>query len=108
MRNRVGRVVAWVIALGLLVYLLRRTSPGQVAQAVKLAAPWTVPALVVLVILISLADSLAMGRIFGWFVARLSFREVLVVRGATYILATINYALGQGTIVYFVNRSRGV
>jgi uncharacterized membrane protein YbhN (UPF0104 family) len=41
-------------------------------------------------------------------VARLSFKEVLIVRGATYLLALVNYALGQGAIIYFVNRSRGV
>jgi hypothetical protein len=108
MRNRVGRIAAWIVALGLLAYLLRRVPPGQVLQAVKAAAPWTVPVLIVLVFLVYLADSVAMWRIFGWFVARLSFREVLVVRGATYLLAIINYAVGQGTIVYFVNRSRGV
>src|SRR3954451_21678253 len=108
MRNRVGRIAAWIVALGLLAYLLRRVPPGQVLQAVKAAAPWTVPVLVVLVFFVYLADSLAMWRLCGWFVARLSFREVLVVRGATYLLAIINYALGQGVIVYFVNRSRGV
>jgi uncharacterized membrane protein YbhN (UPF0104 family) len=108
MRNKIGRIVAWLVALGLLAYLFRRVSPGEVLQSLKLAAPWTVPVLVGLVLLVYLADSLAIWRIFGWFVTRLSFREVLVVRGATYILAVVNYALGQGTIVYFVNRSRGV
>jgi hypothetical protein len=108
MRNRLRSVLPWVVALGLLAYLLRRTSLTDVTRAVKLSAPWTVPVLAVLVIVIYLADTLAIWRTFGWFVARLSFREVLVVRGATYILAMINYALGQGTIVYFVHRSRGV
>jgi hypothetical protein len=108
MRNRIGRVLAWVLALALLGYLFKRTSVGAVVQAVKMAAPWTVPVLAVLVVLVYLADSLAMWRIFGWFVARLSFVEVLVVRGATYLLALINYAIGQGTIVYFVHKSRGV
>jgi uncharacterized membrane protein YbhN (UPF0104 family) len=31
-----------------------------------------------------------------------------VVRGATYLLALVNYTVGQGAIVYFVNRSRGI
>jgi hypothetical protein len=33
---------------------------------------------------------------------------VLVVRGVTYLLALVNYAVGQGAIVYFVNRTRKV
>ena len=49
-----------------------------------------------------------MWKTFGWFLAELPFRDVLVVRGATYLLAAINYSVGQGAIVYFVHRVRGV
>ncbi len=56
------------------------------------------------VILIYLADSFAMWKTFGWFLAKLPFRDVLIVRGATYLLAAINYSVGQGAIVYFVHR----
>jgi len=60
------------------------------------------------VILIYLADSFAMWKTFGWFLAKLPFRDVLIVRGATYLLAAINYSVGQGAIVYFVHRARAV
>lgn len=108
MRKRLGRILPWLVAIGLLAYLLTRYSPGEVARNLKLAAPWMPPAIAGLTLLVYLSDSLAIWKTFGWFVARLSFREVLVVRGATYLLALVNYALGQGAIVYFVNRSRGV
>ena len=32
---------------------------------------------------------------------------MLLVRGATYLLAAINYNVGQGAIVYFVHRATG-
>jgi uncharacterized membrane protein YbhN (UPF0104 family) len=108
MRKRLGRILAWLVAIGLLGYLFSRISLHDVLRDVKMAAGWTVPVIAGLVILVYLADSLAIWKTFGWFVARLSFREVLVVRGATYLLALVNYALGQGAIVYFVKRSRGV
>jgi hypothetical protein len=108
MRKKVGRVLPWLVALGLFAYLLSRFSPADVAAKLRLAAPWTVPAVAALILVVYLADSLAIWKTFGWFVARLSFKEVLVVRGATYLLALVNYALGQGAIVYFVKRSRGV
>src|SRR3954452_23220094 len=108
MRKRLGRILPWLVAIGLFAYLLTRFSPADVAQKMRMAAGWTVPAIAGLVLLVYLADSLAIWKTFGWFVARLSFKEVLVVRGATYLLALVNYALGQGAIVYFVNRSRGV
>ena len=34
----------------------------------------------------------------------LSLKDILLVRGATYLLAAINYNVGQGAIVYFVHR----
>jgi hypothetical protein len=108
MRKRLGRVLPWLVAIGLFAYLLSRFSPADVAAKMRLAAPWTIPGIGGLILLVYLADSLAIWKTFGWFVARLSFKEVLVVRGATYLLALVNYALGQGAIVYFVKKSRGV
>jgi hypothetical protein len=54
--------------------------------------------------MIYLGDSFAIWKTFGWFLAPLSLADVLLVRGATYLLAAINYNVGQGAIVYFVHR----
>ena len=108
MRKKLGRILPWVVTLGLLFYLFRIISFREMGKALVEAPYWTVPAFVVLVLGVYLGDCFAIWKTFGWFVARLSFREVLVVRGATYLLALVNYTVGQGAIVYFVNRSRGV
>jgi hypothetical protein len=108
MRKKLTRLLTWLVTIGLLAYLLHGISLADVRQAAGRMEPWTVPVLALLVGLVYVADSFAIWRTFGWFLARLSFREVLVVRGATYLLALVNYALGQGAIVYFVNRARGV
>ena len=108
MRKKLGRILAWAVTLALLCYVFRNISFTQIITAFGSAAAWTVPALVLLVLGVYLGDCFAIWKTFGWFVARLSFREVLVVRGATYLLALVNYTVGQGAIVYFVNRSRGV
>ncbi|MGA7741832.1 MAG: hypothetical protein ABSF35_11795 [Polyangia bacterium] len=108
MRKKLGRILPWAVTLGLLFYVLHGMSFAQMKAALGAAAPWTVPVLALLVLCIYLGDSFAIWKTFGWFVTRLSFREVLVVRGATYLLALVNYTVGQGAIVYFVNRSRGV
>jgi hypothetical protein len=108
MRKKLGRILPWAVTLGLLFYLFRNISLSQIMTAFGSAAAWTVPTFVLLVVGVYLGDSFAIWKTFGWFVARLSFREVLVVRGATHLLALVNYTIGQGAIVYFVNRSRGV
>jgi uncharacterized membrane protein YbhN (UPF0104 family) len=108
MRNKLIRIVPWVVALAILGYLFSTFKIADALAALKHAAPWTVPAIVGAVLLVYLADSLAIWKTFGWFLARLSFKEVLVVRGAAYLLAILNYNLGQGAIIYFVHKSRGV
>ncbi|MGB8294029.1 MAG: lysylphosphatidylglycerol synthase domain-containing protein [Polyangia bacterium] len=108
MRKKLGRILPWAVTVGLLFYVFRMISFREMGKAIVQAPYWTVPAFVVLVFGVYLGDCFAIWKTFGWFVARLSFREVLVVRGATYLLALVNYTVGQGAIVYFVNRSRGV
>ena len=108
MRKKLGRLLAWAVTVSLLAYLFYSIPFSELKNAVAAAAPWAIPVFVVLVLGVYLGDSFAIWKTFGWFVAPLSFREVLVVRGATYLLALVNYTVGQGAIVYFVNRSRGV
>ena len=107
MRKRLVRVLAWVITAGLLLLLFRRISPSEVIAAARAAPSWVVPVGLGCVVAIYLCDSFAIWKTFGWFLARLSLAEVLVVRGATYLLAAINYSVGQGAIVYFVHRATG-
>jgi hypothetical protein len=96
------------VTIAILVYLFRAIPMSKVGEAIRAASWWAIPANAALILAVYLADSFAIKKTFGWFVAPLSFREVLIVRGATYLLALINYTVGQGAIVYFVNRSRGV
>jgi hypothetical protein len=108
MRGKLGRLAAWVVTAAALGWLFWKTPVRDVWTALTHAAPWTVPAVLGAVMLVYLADSFAMWKTFGWFLAKLPFRDVLIVRGATYLLAAINYSVGQGAIVYFVHRVRGV
>ena len=106
-RHKILRLAAWTVTAGLLGWLLWRTPFSQVVAATRAAAPWTVPVALLLLTALYLADSFAIWKTFGWFLARLSLAEILVVRGATYLLAAINYSVGQGAIVYFVHRATG-
>ena len=108
MRKKLGRLLAWAVTISLLVYVFHSISFSEIATALHSAAPWTIPVLSILILGVYLGDSFAIWKTFGWFVTRLSIREVLIVRGATYLLAFLNYTVGQGAIVYFVKRSRGI
>jgi hypothetical protein len=107
MRKKLTRWAAWLVTAAVLVLLFRKVSVAEVVAAARGAAPWTIPVGLVGLVAIYVGDSFAIWKTFGWFLARLSFAEVLVVRGATYLLAAINYNVGQGAIVYFVHRVAG-
>jgi Lysylphosphatidylglycerol synthase TM region len=108
MRKKLGPIVGWAVTIAVLIFLFRNIHLDKVAEAIHGAYWWAIPANAILILAVYLADSFAIKKTFGWFVAPLSYREVLVVRGATYLLALVNYTVGQGAIIYFVNRSRGV
>src|SRR5215831_5271326 len=105
MRKKLARLAAWLITAALLFLLFRRISVGELVAHVRGAAPWAVPIGFLGMAAIYLGDSFAIWKTFEWFLARLSFVEVLVLRGATYLLAAINYNAGQGAIVYFIHRA---
>jgi len=107
MRKRLVRILAWTITAALLVVLFRRISISAVITAARGAPAWVVPSAIGCALGIYLCDSFAIWKTFGWFLTRMSFSDVLLVRGATYLLAAINYNVGQGAIVYFVNRTTG-
>jgi hypothetical protein len=104
MKKRLIRLAAWAVTAGLLVLLFHKIPFHDVVAAARGAAAWTVPVAFILSLAIYLADSFAIWKTFGWFLAKLSFADILLVRGATYLLAAINYNVGQGAIVYFVHR----
>ena len=107
MRKSLLRVLPWLVTAGLLFLLFRRISFSAVVAGVHNAAGWTVPVTLLCVAAIYVADSFAIWKTFGWFLTRMSLSDVLLVRGATYLLAAINYNVGQGAIVYFVHRNKG-
>ena len=107
MRKSLLRVLPWLVTAGLLFLLFRRISFSAVIAGVHNAAGWTVPVALLCVAAIYLGDSFAIWKTFGWFLTRMSLSDVLLVRGATYLLAAINYNVGQGAIVYFVHRNKG-
>src|SRR5262245_17605951 len=107
MRKRLIRVLPWLVTAGLLALLFHKIEFDKFKAGIHNAAGWMAPATLGCVVLVYLADSFAIWKTFGWFLTRMSFADVLLVRGATYLLAAINYNVGQGAIVYFVHRTAG-
>jgi hypothetical protein len=103
------RIGPWLVAAALLAYVFRTVPFGRTWQAALAVGPASLLAVATLYFLYSYtADILATWATFRWFCARLRFWDVVAIRGATYLLAIINYNLGQGGIIYVVGKNRGV
>jgi len=101
------RILAWVVTAAILFLLFRRIPIKEVLAAARGAAPWEVPVTLTLVAALYVCDTFAIWKTFAWFVAPMPFVDVLLVRGATYLFAALNYNVGQGAIVYFVHKKTG-
>ena len=54
------------------------------------------------------ADVFAMQRVFHWFGADVPYRDLFIIRASTYLLAVVNYHVGQAAIVGYLYRARRV
>jgi hypothetical protein len=108
MRKNLARIIPWVVTAAILVFLFSRIPLSAVIEAGRNSAPWFVPVITLNLLAIYVADSFAIMKTFQWYVAPLGYRETLTLRGVTYLLALVNYTLGQGGLVYFLHRTRGV
>ena len=103
------QILPWFVAVGLMGYLFY-TIPldnllfelGQIDWPMLLAVVFFVD------IGSWLCDSWASSRVFTWFLAPVSFREFLPVRAATYLMAILNYNLGQAGMIYYIHRVKRV
>lgn len=104
----IARVLPWVVAVGTLFLLFRRTPVTAVLEAASKASPTLLLALVGALALVFLGDAFAMWRIFSRALGALRFKEILSLRGATYLLGALTYSAGQAAIIYFLKTKRQV
>jgi hypothetical protein len=105
----IKRIVPWLVATGLLVYVFHAVPFAKTWAELERVGFWGVFVFSVIYFVYSYgADVFATWATFRWFCAPLKLADVAYIRGATYLLAMINYNLGQGGIVYIVGRRRGV
>ena len=103
------RVVPWLVAAGLLAYVFHTVPFARIGAELKRVGFWGVFAFSVVYFLYTYAaDVFPTWATFRWFCAPIKLWDVIVIRGATYLLALLNYNLGQGGIIYIVGRRKGV
>jgi hypothetical protein len=95
-----------LVALAILAYLFARIPREALWQALK-TGPWLwLTAYAVLVVLLALlADAYATVVALSVMGLEPRFSLIFLARGATYLLGILNYALGQGALGFYLQRS---
>jgi hypothetical protein len=103
------RSLPYAVALFALVWVFRQVDPQALLSSIR-HAPFGLFLIVsaTMLVLNLLGDTFAMHRVFTWFGCRVPYRDLVAVRAASYLLAVINYHVGQAAIVGFLYRSCGV
>lgn len=105
------RLLPWLIAVAILGYLFATIPFDRLTDALERVTVWKLVGLsAVFCGALLVADSLAMWIGFREAIAepRLRLLDVMQMRGGSYLLAIVNYGVGQGGIIYFLKRYHGV
>ncbi|MGI9589844.1 MAG: hypothetical protein ACR2P8_00645 [Myxococcota bacterium] len=113
------KAIPWLITLACFTYLYFRidgAARGQGSSAIPYLisvfagvswARW-LALMVPYSIFFFLIDSLVVWRIINWFNARVSYRDILPIRGSAYIISILNEQVGKGVMAVYLNRRDGV
>lgn len=103
--NILKRFLPWLVTILILVYLGTTTDLPEAWVTLKSANfAHFIPIVIVVVLGVFLIDSACLTLLFRRFNAPLQFREMLPLKGASYVLNVVNYnAAAAGIALYFKN-----
>ncbi len=108
MGKRLRKILPWIVAICLMAYMFYKIPIDELAKALSQANVFYLLATVFFVDFgCWLADSWATSRVATWYLVPVKFSEMLPVRAATYLMAILNYNLGQAGLIYFLHKVKG-
>jgi hypothetical protein len=105
----IKRLAPYLIAAAALVWVFFHTDLNQMALAFKHAPIALFVGVSAFALVINcMADTFAMGKVFGWFGCRVPYWDLFFVRASTYLVAIINYTVGQFAILGYLYKAREI
>ncbi len=97
------RLTPFVLALGLLTWLLLSVDLEQVGKAIVVAPKFELLGFAfAFMITLLAADAWATSRVYARAVCPVKFQELFVLRGASYLPSIVSHHVGQGWLTYFL------
>ena len=103
------KVAPYFIAALALGWVLHSTDRHKLVDALHHAPMgWFIAMSAAMLVLNCAADTFAMSAVFGRFGCHVPYKDLYLVRASTYLLAVVNYHVGQAAIVGYLYRVRRV
>ncbi len=103
------KLAPYLIAAIALGWVLRSTDRHKLMDALHHAPMgWFIAMSALMLVLNCAADTFAMSSVFGRFGCHVPYKDLYLVRASTYLLAVVNYHVGQAAIVGYLYRVRRV
>lgn len=105
-KGRLRRALPWVIGIAILAVIAKHVPVADFRRSIG-EGPHVQLGLVTLATIFGVLCSDGLSTWFGLLALRIRrpVSRVFLVRGATYVLFLVNYALGQGAFGYYLNRT---
>ncbi|MCP4751252.1 MAG: hypothetical protein GY866_10180 [Proteobacteria bacterium] len=105
LKAALGKIGPWVVAAVIFYFVFQRVSITDVAAAfLRVDLRIFLPLLVFSLFIHFFWDSLVYTLLFRWFGVSVTYRGMLPIRGASYLLMVLNFFVGQGGLTLLMNR----
>lgn len=101
-------ILPWLVCLAIFVWLLNHIQPKEIWAALKFAdKPKLLAYGLTYFFIVLTTDALSLKHFIGRFATPITFKELVMVRGATYLLMIVNYAASQGAFAVYLKKTHG-
>lgn len=103
------KVLPWLVALLIFVYLFHEYKPAQLWQAIKHVNPvFFLTVTVTYFIILYVVDCKTISWVLTRFGYPISTREIYPARGVTYLIMNLNYPASQAAFAYYLKRTHKI
>jgi uncharacterized membrane protein YbhN (UPF0104 family) len=103
--QHIKHVIPWIFAVLIFIYLFHLYPPSKVLKSLTYVNPWAFSAFSIgYFILIYLVDAGVMTRVLSKFSYKVSFKDIVLARGFTYLIMVVNYPASQVAFAYYLKR----
>lgn len=104
------RLLPWFVSIACLLYIFTTTEVGPLWEALQTANMplfWG-SVLGIFIFIVFPVDSFVITRLLNWFEAPVTLREIMPIRGTSYLLGIFNYSAGSAGVSLYLRRTHGV